>query len=116
MAKISKQKLRKLWAEALRSGKYGWGKKALNPEPGKFCCLGVLCEVAKEHGLIHSYKPGFYLSERVQKLVGLSSNSGNSLSGSINLALINDESDRNPFRRIAKLLDNPPEGLFIEDK
>lgn len=32
------------WVEALRSGKYEQGTGALNSD-GKFCCLGVLCEV-----------------------------------------------------------------------
>lgn len=35
------------WVEALRSGKYQQGKGRLNGE-GKFCCLGVLCDVVKD--------------------------------------------------------------------
>ena len=33
------------WLAALRSGEYGQGKSALNPGPGKYCCLGVACVV-----------------------------------------------------------------------
>jgi hypothetical protein len=32
------------WVEALRSGKYQQGRAALNAN-GKFCCLGVLCDL-----------------------------------------------------------------------
>jgi hypothetical protein len=34
----------KQWVEALRSGQYEQGKGNLNKN-GKFCCLGVLCEL-----------------------------------------------------------------------
>lgn len=37
--------LKTKWLEALRSGKYEQGKHYLK-EGGKYCCLGVLCEVA----------------------------------------------------------------------
>lgn len=40
----------KKWVAALRSGKYKQGTCALNKN-GKFCCLGVACEVAIENGL-----------------------------------------------------------------
>ena len=36
------------WVEALRSGKYAQTKKALRDDAG-FCCLGVLCDVLKDH-------------------------------------------------------------------
>jgi hypothetical protein len=37
--------LKTKWVEALRSGKYEQGKRALCHE-GKFCCLGVLADVS----------------------------------------------------------------------
>ena len=44
------------WAEALRSGKYVQGKgrlKVTSPNgESKHCCLGVLCEMAMEDGLL----------------------------------------------------------------
>lgn len=40
----------KLWVEALRSGKYTQGHGNLQYK-GKFCCLGVSCEVAIENGI-----------------------------------------------------------------
>lgn len=40
---------KKLWTDALRSGAYEQGVGYLNYE-NKFCCLGVLCEVAMQNG------------------------------------------------------------------
>ena len=39
------------WVEALRSGKFAQGKSRLNSE-GNLCCLGVLCELAVEAGVV----------------------------------------------------------------
>jgi hypothetical protein len=33
------------WLEALRSGRYQQGRSYINSQ-GRFCCLGVLCDVA----------------------------------------------------------------------
>ena len=45
-----------LWIKALRSGDYEQGRLYLNAD-GKFCCLGVLCEVAiKSNVHISHYK------------------------------------------------------------
>lgn len=40
--------LKAKWVAALRSGKYEQGHEYLNKD-GKFCCLGVLCDVAGLH-------------------------------------------------------------------
>lgn len=40
----------KQWVEALRSGKYKQGKQALCKD-GKYCCLGVRCEVEGFEGI-----------------------------------------------------------------
>lgn len=39
------------WTDALRSGKYQQGVGALRSGDNKFCCLGVLCDVAEAKGL-----------------------------------------------------------------
>lgn len=44
------ERIGRLWIDALRSGKYEQGFGALNRN-GKFCCLGVLCEVAIAEGI-----------------------------------------------------------------
>ena len=41
-------RFQKLWLKALRSGKFKQGKNALNRN-SHYCCLGVACEVFKEH-------------------------------------------------------------------
>lgn len=41
------------WVAALRSGEYKQGKFALNSN-NSFCCLGVLCELAKKEGIVNS--------------------------------------------------------------
>lgn len=40
-----KRELRDKWCEALESGNYKQGTKRLRKD-GKYCCLGVLCDVA----------------------------------------------------------------------
>lgn len=51
-----KRKLRDKWVAALRSGKYpqGHGRLSRKTADGtsKFCCLGVLCEVLVDEGLL----------------------------------------------------------------
>ena len=78
---VNKKRL-KLGIEALRSGKYVQGHRALAPivdespdsdEPGRqqYCCLGVLCEVALANGLT-----GVKRVEGVYQVGYLSENSG----------------------------------------
>jgi hypothetical protein len=45
----------KQWTDALRSGEYKQGRSVLCRD-GKYCCLGVLCEIAKANGLRLSRK------------------------------------------------------------
>lgn len=40
-----RERVKKLWLEALRSGKYEQGRLALRTVDNRFCCLGVLCDV-----------------------------------------------------------------------
>jgi len=39
------------WVAALRSGEYVKGRNHLQKD-GKFCCLGVLCELAVKAGIV----------------------------------------------------------------
>lgn len=41
----------KLWTDALRSGKYKQSRRLLSDGENGYCCLGVACEVAIDHGL-----------------------------------------------------------------
>lgn len=46
-----KQEIANRWVAALRSDKYKQGKDMLRPEPGHYCCLGVLTDLyLREHG------------------------------------------------------------------
>lgn len=46
--------LKAKWVAALRSGKYAQGRAHLNLN-GRYCCLGVLCEVADYRSASNAY-------------------------------------------------------------
>lgn len=46
-------RIKGLWITALTSGDYEQGRQKLNRN-GRFCCLGVLCEIAKEEGIVET--------------------------------------------------------------
>lgn len=113
----------KKWVAALRSGKYKQGRYFLNSE-GKFCCLGVACEVAIENGVeltketvldsdnvaCIAYNGEYqYLPTPVIQWLGLSYNSRHINAGSY-LVLLNDSSTT--FDKIAELIESEPEDLF----
>lgn len=54
-----KEKVKDLWVEALRSGKYKQGKHSLKNNNDKYCCLGVLCDVYAKT----QKKKGFFKNE-----------------------------------------------------
>lgn len=45
-----KKEIAQKWCEALRSGEYIQGKQYLQ-KGNKFCCLGVLCDLATKEGV-----------------------------------------------------------------
>lgn len=49
------QDVKAQWLTALRSGQYHQGRGYLN-HAGKYCCLGVLCELAVRAGVIRKMK------------------------------------------------------------
>jgi hypothetical protein len=47
------KRIKKMWTDALRSGEFEQGTNNLaDTERKKFCCLGVLCELAVREGVI----------------------------------------------------------------
>lgn len=46
-----KAEIKERWVKALRSGQYNQGRHALKTPGDTYCCLGVLCELAKEDGI-----------------------------------------------------------------
>lgn len=53
------QEVKQKWVAALRSGEYTQGQGSLKNAKSEYCCLGVLCDVAKREGLavIEKYLP-----------------------------------------------------------
>jgi hypothetical protein len=110
----------KKWVAALRSGEYRQGKNYLN-NAGKFCCLGIACELASQEGVTtkkvafrdnHEVLPydGNVLSlpTSVKKWLGLRLELGQYGNGS--LAHLND-TDKT-FAEIADVIESEPVGLF----
>ncbi len=50
-------KIKAQWVEALRSGEYTQGIGRLESHDGKFCCWGVLCDLAVKAGVVERF-PG----------------------------------------------------------
>jgi hypothetical protein len=53
MARMKKD-IKKRWLKALRSGEFKQGSGALRTTSDEFCCLGVLCELAVQDGVVES--------------------------------------------------------------
>jgi hypothetical protein len=125
------QEIAKEWIKALRSGEYEQGRKVLcrlNNGPSEFCCLGVLCEVARRSGLEIGIKEiknneGYvlaydlewsFLPESVQNFVGMQSKTGmvtlEAYGGLTSLAGLND-SKKLSFEEIANVIEHNWEGL-----
>jgi hypothetical protein len=124
MAQTKEQKaVVRRWVKALRSGQYRQGKACLvrtGKTYDKFCCLGVLCDLAvldgvidppeDDHGdLLYLDKESF-LPKQVRDWAGLRANSGAMEDGN-SLVKLNDTGKR--FTIIAKIIESKPDGLFI---
>lgn len=118
------------WIKALRSGKYKQGVESLAVvEDGKvkgYCCLGVLCELAVDEGIIKKHqnkhciryggnKTGKtdVLPLKVQKWAGLRTNDGDLVDvwGSTPLTGWNDDHEKS-FKWIAKYIEKKARELF----
>lgn len=116
-------KIKERWVAKLRSGEYKQGTKRLHRGDNTFCCLGILCELAVEDGVIpspvlvpdvalhvHVYAYGAfdtqsYLPDEVQEWSGVD------LVGSIRLfenhttSLANLNDSAHSFSQIADLIE-----------
>ena len=125
MLNVTPQEARRIWVEALRSGKYQQtqGRLARELEDGSigYCCLGVACEVlGAEKGLTQDGRimwlaTGFvpaihYLPDGIKILLGLKDKGGYHEGGS--LVLTNDGGAS--FAEIADIIEAAPAGLFVE--
>lgn len=115
---------RKLWVEALRSGKYEQGTDDLRLDGGAMCCLGVACEIS---GLGHWDNGGRYVTETdrhtgelnpdsdMTDWLGLASGAGSfgqfdEHDRRESLAHLNDTGKS--FSEIADIIESEPEGLL----
>lgn len=112
MKKLTREQVevRRRWTEALRSGEYQQGIRFLNKD-GRFCCLGVLCEVSGVHKKRHPDGETMYegwtciLPGSMVEAAGLCSNLGDlGLNGSPSLTELNDSNDFT-FDEIADVID-----------
>lgn len=106
---------RKLWVEALRSGKYEQGRGFLR-SGNQYCCLGVLSDLAGcswteiSDGTFYAEHDAEFAPIKAINFVGLRSDDGQFDGGT--LARRNDECAS--FADIADIIESEPPGLFIE--
>ena len=114
-----KRKSVQLWLEALRSGKYKQGKLYLKKD-NKYCCLGVACDLYnKTHKVKVDFvnytsniqQPNTGLPPVVLKWLGLNCPEGRFKN---NHYLSRENDSGASFNKIADLIENNPEGLFVE--
>lgn len=109
-----KKKIADKWIKALRSGKYEQTENALCKD-GKYCCLGVLCELAAKEKVCKISKPdsnnivsfddNFGLIPRsVAWWSGMKSRDGKRKGKRKELADLNDYSGYS-FKRIANIIE-----------
>lgn len=108
----------KLWVAALRSEKYEQTKDILEDNFG-FCCLGVACKIADQHGVfVRKHDDGTLiggdLSDQpdVQKWLGLKSSYGGlpEKTGS-GLTELNDSGKT--FKELADIIEQYSDVLFV---
>lgn len=110
----------KEWVKALRSGEYTQGKTYLRSADDKFCCIGVLCDLAVEAGIIpaptekseYAYIFGGLCTppKEVKNWAGLASY--DAAYGNESLTRDNDVRGKT-FTEIADIIESEPAGLFV---
>ena len=101
----------KKWVDALRSGDYKQAKGRLECH-GSYCCLGVACLVAEQHGVpvrregMSLYGGRLWDQKPVKECIGF-------LDENAILITANDR-DGWSFSEIADLIESNPPGLFVE--
>lgn len=56
--------LKQIWVNALRSGNYTQGKRALRTANDEYCCLGVLCDLVDSSQWVLQEDSKFYAWDR----------------------------------------------------
>lgn len=115
----------KQWIAALRSGRYQQGQEYLNRRK-RFCCLGILCEVAVESGLpirvekvdgVITYNgQSCGVPEEIANWAGLTTLLGELAPGHSEGSLYYLNDTGSTFEQIADYIESQPAGLFVEEK
>lgn len=112
------------WVDALRSGEYKQGAGRLRySDDNSFCCLGVLCELAAQAGVIGPYDPleGRYdgasatLPPSVMGWAGLEDNRGRYVGQDNSKELSQENDGGKTFAEIADIIASEPEKLFVTE-
>lgn len=123
--KLKPAEARKLWVEALRSGKYQQGREVLRRFDGfdhQFCCLGVACDLfaAHEGALSWSLTDSFdgqtqILPVAVRNWLGLRDRNGSYGDDDHHAALDAHNDSGWSFESIADIIESEPDGLFATE-
>lgn len=114
---------RKLWVEALRSGKYRQAKERLRKRNGAMCCLGVLSTLAgcewswnqPENAYLGDDHEDHDAPLRARGFVGLRTSSGDYEIDDDSYSLASENDAGKTFAEIADIIESEPEGLFIPE-
>jgi hypothetical protein len=121
--KLTPKQVRKIWIDALKSGRYRQGNGYLAQRKSKhvnYCCLGLLSELACKAGVVEKKVHGeqnayggdrYYLPSAVKEWAGIKTVQGEF--GDISLAELNDQGKS--FEEIAKVIESSPDGLFVKE-
>jgi len=110
---------RRLWVEALRSGKYQQAQGQLREGVNSFCCLGVACEISGLDMWKGEAVP-FYLGDNrmlpgpVRDWLGLNGKLGSYGPAKQRLYLADHNDAGMPFPQIADIIASEPPGLIAE--
>lgn len=97
------------WVEALRSGKYTQGKGHLHVDD-KFCCLGILCDLAAKDNILKDDNGGGWHAYGVDKNVAelpkeLWADVGMTIEMHTDLITMNDQEQPKSFNEIADYIE-----------
>lgn len=114
---------RKLWVEALRSGKFRQATERLRKRNGAMCCLGVLSSLAAcewtwsevEKAYMADEHEDHDASKRARNFVGLATSSGEYEEDDNTLSLASENDAGKSFAEIADIIESEPAGLFISE-
>ncbi len=108
----SPAEVRAAWADRLEAHPERQGKQHLAPTPTTRCCLGELCDMAVEAGVIARYSTYDGLPpQSVADWAGMRYREGQYNTGSGYRTLTSDNDNRHTWPQIATTIRAEPEGL-----